>query len=321
MDQTIWMLVTAAVDRGLRVVPPDHGRRRPVYADRLIVLMLLWATWHDRCLSWACDRTHYHGPFRPRALPSISRFGRRVKGERVRRVLQRVHDDLSTRGTACPFDLLSYIDGKAVLVSPVSKDPDAKRGKAGGGFAKGYKFHAYVNERRRILVWCVTPLNTDEKVVAAELAAHLPTAGPGHIADATPAGIALQAPLTMGDRNYDSAPLHRAFAACGRQMLTPLRGERFVGPGGRLPKTLAAMGPARRAVVSAWDKRADLVRYVMKSRNNIEGTFSVLSLACGLDRLPGFVRRLPRVTRWIGCKVILYHARLLAQEVERRAVA
>lgn len=312
MDQKLWAFVTDAVDRALRAVP--HRGRRPVYADRLIVLMLLWAAWHDRCLSWACDRSHYGTLFRPRALPSISRFSRRVKSDRVREVLQHVHDDLSVRGTATPFDLLSYIDGKAVVVSPVSKDPDARRGKTGGSFAKGYKFHAYVNEQRRVVVWCVTPLNTDEKLTAVELLAHVPPGG-GQ-ADA-PAGVAAQAPLTLGDGNYDSANLHRAFAGRGRRLLTTLRGEKFVGPNGRSSKTLAAMGPARREVVAAWKDCPDLARYVMKSRNNVEGTFSVLSLACGLDRLPGFVRRLPRVTRWIGCKVILYHARLLAQEAEK----
>ena len=308
MDRDLWWNVVAAVDRALRAVAAD-GRRRPKYSDRLIVLMLLWAAWHDRCLSWACDRRHYGDLFRPRALPSISRFTRRVKGARVQRVLQRVHDDLSTRGTACPFDLLSYIDGKAVVVSPVSKDPDAKRGKAGGAFAKGYKLHAFINEWRRVVVWSVTPLNTDEKIVAAELLDHLPPPPPP-----AAAGLAVQAPLTLGDSNYDSAPLHREFADHGRQLLAPLRCEQLVGPDGRSRTTLAGMGPARREVVAVWDEHPDLAGYVMKSRNNAEGTFSVLSLACGLDRLPGFVRRLPRVTRWIGCKLILYHARLLAQE-------
>lgn len=315
MDREIWANIIAAVDRALRAVPAD-GRRRPKYSDRLIVLMLLWAAWHDRCLSWACDRGHYGTLFRPRALPSISRFTRRVKGPRVCRVLQRVHDDLSTRGTACPFDLLSYVDGKAAVVSPVSKDPDAARGKTGGAFAKGYKLHAFINEWRRVVVWSVTPLNTDEKIVAAELLDHLPTPP-----TPTAAGLPMQAPLTLGDSNYDSAPLHRAFADHGRVLLAPLRGEQFVGPGGRSRTTLAGMGPARREVLAAWEEHPDLARYVMNSRLNAEGTFSVLSLACGLDRLPGFVRRLPRVTRWIGCKLILYHARLLAQEARCRPAA
>src|SRR5688500_20070645 len=82
MYRDLWLNVVAAVDRALRAVPAD-GRRRPKYSDRLIVLMLLWAAWHDRCLSWACDRGHYGALFRPRALPSISRFTRRAKGRVV----------------------------------------------------------------------------------------------------------------------------------------------------------------------------------------------------------------------------------------------
>jgi hypothetical protein len=319
MDQTIWKTVTDAVDRALRAVP--HHGRRPLYPDRLIVLMLLWSVWHDRCLSWACDRSHYNTTlFRPRALPSISRFSRRVKSERVRAVLQRVHDDLCVRGDTAkpPLELLSYIDGKAVLVGPASKDPDARRGKACGGFAKGYKFHAFVNEQRRIIVWCVTPLNTDEKLIGQLLLEQLP---PGCRHSDAPASVARHAPLTLADLNYDSAKLHRAFAERGRQLFTGLRGEQCVGPNGRNSQTMSSMGPARREVLAVWKQSPDLGDYVLKSRNNIEGTFSVLSLACGLDRLPGFVRRLPRTTRWIGCKVILYHARLLAQEAEKRKVA
>jgi hypothetical protein len=107
-------------------------------------------------------------------VPSISWFARRVKTDRVRDVLQCVNDDLAVRGTACPHDLLSYVDAKAVTVSPVSKDPDARRGKITGAFAKGYKFHAIVNENRRVVVWSLTPLNTDEKTVAVQLVNHLP---------------------------------------------------------------------------------------------------------------------------------------------------
>jgi hypothetical protein len=168
------------------------------------------------------------------------------------------------------------------------------------------------------VLWCVTALNTDEKLIAEELVQYLP---PGDGNNDTPAGIAVQAPLTLGDSNYDSANLHKAFTQHGRHLLTPLQGEKFVGPEGRSSKVLAAMGPARREVIEVWENTPELAKYIMKGRNNAEGTFPVLSLACGLDRLPGFVRRLPRVTRWIGCKLILYHARLLAQEARRPVAA
>ena len=183
---------------------------------------------------------------------------------------------------------------------------------------KGYKLHAYINEQRRVMVWCVTPLNIDEKLIATELLNHIPLS---YSQTDSPVSVALQSPLTLGDRGYDSANLQLEFARHGRHLLTPLRGVKFVGPNGRSKGTLSDMGPRRREVVAAWDACPDLAGYIMRSRNNAEGTFSVLSLACGLDRLPGFVRRLPRVRRWIGCKIILYHARLLAQEAEGRVAA
>ena len=74
------------------------------------------------------------------------------------------------------------------------------------------------------------------------------------------------------------------------------------------------MGQQRRASVELWQQHPDLLRYVIAQRNNAEGVFSVLALVLGLHALPGFVRRIHRVRPWIGAKIILYHARLLAQE-------
>ena len=318
MDRELWAEVRGAVTRADRAVP-RAGRRRPTYADRLVVLMLLWAAWQGKCLSWACDRLHYGTLFRPRRLPSVSRFARRARTDRVRGLLQHVHDDLARRGTPPPVGLLDYLDGKALLVGPVSKDPDAKRGRASGGWGKGYKLHAYVNEFRRIVVWAVAPLNADEKVVAAELVACLPVGPAGH-ADA-PTAVALAAPLTLADSNYDSGPLHAAFAARGRHLLAPLRGQNQVRPGGRSAKKRAAMHPARREAVAVWEGHRPLAAYVLKARVAVENVFSVLSLAGGLDRLPPFVRRQDRAVRWTGCKIILYHARLLAQEAAVRKAA
>src|SRR5438067_9894754 len=126
MDREIWGYVMGAVDRAIRKIKPTAGRRRePKYPYRLIVGMYLWSVWHDRSLSWACDRSHYGGLFRPRALPSISRFTRRVKEPLTGRILQAVHEDLAASGLASP---VGYFDGKPLTVSPVSKDPDAARG-------------------------------------------------------------------------------------------------------------------------------------------------------------------------------------------------
>jgi hypothetical protein len=302
MDREIWTKVMDAVDRAIRKLKPPG--RTPKYSHRLVAGMYLWSVWHDRCLSWACDSGHYGDLFRPRALPSISRFTRRVKHAVHRRILQLVHEDLAANGLA---GAVGYLDGKPLTVSAVSKDPDARGGHVTGGYAKGYKLHAYVTEDRRIRVWSVTPLPVAEQGVAVALCPHLPAAPP----DA----------LVMADGNYDSAPLHKALGAAGRCLLTPLKAQGRVKGGRHHPVTLRQMGPARRAAVAADKACPGTKRLLLRQRNNVEGVFSVLACVGLLGALPAFVRRLDRVRRWTGSKIILYHARLLAQERTAAEVA
>jgi hypothetical protein len=298
MDREIWRAVVRAVDRACRSVKGPG--RRPVYTNNLVAKLYLWSVWRNLSLSKACDpqRDQFNTLFRPRTLPSVSQFTRRVKSDALQEVLNHVHRQLVSCGIASET---GYFDGKAMAVSPVSKDPDAARGHVSGGFAKGYKLHAYVNDRRRIVVWSVTPLSVDEKVVAMELCGHLPPPACG------PA-------LDLADSNYDSAPLHKRMAEADRLLLTPLRGQGRVKDGGHHPVTLRQMGPQRREAVEVWNDHPDLARHVLKSRNNIEGVFSVMTVALGAGSPPAHVRRLHRVRRWTGAKIILYHARLAVQE-------
>jgi hypothetical protein len=301
MDREIWTAVMVAVRVACRRAPKPKKRRRgrrATFPNWLIVAMYLWAAWHDRCLSWACDRDHYGRLFRPRKLPSVSQFARRVRSDAVQAILLDVHRQLLACGVASE---LGFFDGKPLTVGPASKDPDAARGHVTGGFAKGYKLHAYVNEHRRVVVWSVMPLNWDEKLVALELVDLLPP---------DPLGCTLD----LADSNYDAAPLHKALDAKGRRLFVPLRAQQRVKPEGHHPVTLRQMGPARREAVDAWRDHPDLCAHVLDARNNVEGVFSVLVTAGGLAALPAFVRRLERVRRYVGAKIILYHARLLAQE-------
>jgi hypothetical protein len=304
MDREIWAIVMDAVRRAAgRVQTTRRSGRKLTFPHWLIVAMYLWAVWHNQCLSWACDREHYGKMFRPRKLPSISQFARRVRSRACQAILLEVHEQLRQCGIASE---VGYFDGKPMNVSPVSKDPDAAKGHVTGGFAKGYKLHAYVNEHRRIVIWSVMPLNTDEKVVARELIERLPPDPLGRTLD-------------LADANFDAAPLHKLAEAKGHRLLTYLRGQDQVGDHpqtltGHHPVTLRQMGAARREALAAWHNHPDLCRYLLKARNNIEGVFSVLVVVGGLSALPAFARRLPRVTRFVGAKIILYHARLLAQD-------
>lgn len=302
MDREIWGIVMTSIKRAARAVERDLGGcRAPRYPNWLVVAMYVWAVWHDRTLSWACDRAHYTGLFRPRGrLPSVSQFSRRVKSDACDAVLRRVHDALAERGL---LSEAGYLDGKALPVGPVSKDRQATRGKVCGGFAKGYKLHAFVTERRRIAVWGLTGLHVAEQSAAAAL---LPHVAPLLTPDA----------VLMLDSNYDSAPLHKGVAGpLGVCLLHPLKGQRRVGPEGHHPVTWRQMGATRRELVRCWDERPGLTRLVLKARDTIERVFGVLTCtAGGLAPLPAWVRTLPRVRRWVGVKIILYNARLKAQE-------
>jgi hypothetical protein len=138
-----------------------------------------------------------------------------------------------------------------------------------------------------------------EQSVALELAAQL---------QPTPGGLAL------ADSNYDSAPLHKALAVSDHRLLTPLKGQQRVKEGVHHPVTLRQMGSQRREALEVWKEHSDLAEYVLKMRNNIEGVFSVMSMALNAGSPPPWVRTLARVRRWAGAMIILYNVRMDVQE-------
>jgi transcription initiation factor TFIIIB Brf1 subunit/transcription initiation factor TFIIB len=111
LDREVWRVVCESIQRAARAIRTSG--RKPVYSARLIVAMYLWSVLHDHCLSWACNPKHYNALFRPRRLPSISQFTRRIKGHVESSILQRVNDDLAGGGVPLP---LHYLDGKPLLV-------------------------------------------------------------------------------------------------------------------------------------------------------------------------------------------------------------
>jgi len=220
MDRDQWTIILAAIKKAAR----KRGRaKRCRYSDWLIVAMYLWSVGHDRPLCWACQRSHYGALFRPRVLPSVSQFTRRIKTERCQRLLQMAHDALA--GRSCPT-ALSYFDGKPLVVGSSTRDVQAKSGHICGGYAKGYKLHVWVTEDRRIPVWSVQSLNMHEVKATREMISYLPPLS--------------SRSLILADKNYDAAKLHHDVASCGGRLLTPPCGI------AKRPKTLRAMPPSRR---------------------------------------------------------------------------
>lgn len=291
-SQLIWRIVRDRIQKAARKLP--RPRRRPRFSDALIVAMYFWCVWHERPLYWACDRSHYGRLFRPRGLPSVSQFSRRIRTDRCQQILQRVHEDLSRIHLASS---ISFFDGKPVLVSPVSKDRDARRGRVSGGFAKGYKLHAWGTEDGRIPVWSVTPLNTGECPVAEALCRYIP--------------VLPDDSLTLADTNYDSKNIGKLLARRNGRLLSMLKGA------AKHPVTLRQMGPVRRELLGAWKHHKSLVRLVHSKRVAVENLFSRL----GVTHPPAWVRGLERVRRWTGAKIILHHARLLARQMMQESLA
>jgi hypothetical protein len=278
MDSHGWRFLYQTVREVARTLP--RPLRQPQYSDVLIVMMLLWAAGHDRPMNWACQRKHYHGAFRPRRLPCAPQFSRRLRWERTEQLLTGVFRRLAEPEHITP---LCFVDGKPLVVGSCSKDRDARAGRIYGGFARGYKIHVISTEDRRILCWSVEPLNVDERPVAAEMIRQL----------CLPA-------LLLGDGQFDSNPLYVLTRECGGQLLTPV--PTHAGQGHR------EQSPERLAAIAAW---RGIAGYVYRERIRVEQTFAHLtSFGGGLGPLPSWVRTLPRVRRWVGAKVILYHVRL-----------
>ncbi len=287
MDQRIWSIiarVVVSVNRSL----PRFGRRCR-YSDVLIVKMYLWTVWHDRPLCWAVSREHYNSLFRPRSLPSLSQFCRRVKTERVVMMIQAVNDKLTQRDKPAE---VGFFDGKPLPISRNTRDRDAKKGYADGTFRRGYKLHAWATEDGRIPSFSVQAMNVGEPTTARTLT------------DRIPAGC-----MVLADTNYDSAKLYQAVRDRGAWMLTKLKGH------AKSAQQRKYMPAARKQILLLWEAKPEACKDALTYRYEVERIFSALTtFGGGLSPLPSWVRRLPRVQRWVAAKIAFYHARLLIRQ-------
>jgi IS5 family transposase len=260
-----------------------------VYSDLLVLRMWLWAVMHDRPLSWACRRDSYGSAFRPRRLPSVSRFSRRLRTMRFLRSRVLLHRVLVAHGRG---EALSFLDGKALAVGECTTDPDARDGVVTTGrFRKGYKLHARANAAGIIEEYRVTPLNAGEAKVARGLVRGVPAGG-----------------VVLADANYDARKLYAAIERRRASFLAPVKGV------ARAKSTLRRMPESRRQAVRLWQQRRPLAERAMSARSGVERVFAHLcGFGGGLGPLPAWVRRLGRVRLWLDAKIAVYHARLIAR--------
>lgn len=284
MDKKIWSIITQTVVSVNRSIK-KFGRRTQ-YSDVLIVRMYLWAVWHDRPLSWACCRDHYNSLFRPRSLPSISQFCRRVKTKRFEKIMEVINERLTQRDEKTK---VSFFDGKPLPVGENTCDKEAKNGYAGGCFRHGYKLHAWATEDGRIPLFHVLAMNAGEPNTARELLGRID-----------------RGCLVLADANYDSAKLYKAVDERGGFLLTPLKGR------AKSKNHLKRMHKSRKRALELWKSFPEYCESLLRNRVKIERIFSALTcFGGGLSPLPSWVRKLSRVQKWVSAKIIIYHARLL----------
>lgn len=255
---------------------PDHRPPRCQFTDREIVRTYLWAAFRGMPVSWACRPDSWPGPRRARPTPST--MTRRLRTRSVMRLLRRLSVRKGWSKVLC-------VDGKPLLVSRFSKDKQARRGYAAGGFDRGYKLHLVCDRRGNPLAFDIRPMNEAECVIARKLVTR--AAGRGSV--------------VLGDASYDANPLHEAAASRGASLLA-MRRKPGMGLGWRKHHP----GRLRSIELLEGDRRKR--RQVARLRTSVERYFGWLT-GIGGGHLPPWVRTLPRVRLWILAKIAIHAAR------------
>jgi hypothetical protein len=261
---------------------------RQTYSDAVIALIHFRAVIAGRSHRWAHDKRNWPLWARRLAFPSYSQLMRRVKGpvidELVAEWNRRYRRGLPAGGE-------KFCDGKPLVVGGYSHDPDARRGQVPGGWARGYKLHVVVDGvSGAVDAFEVTPLDRPGEPTAARRLLRT---------------LDLSGVLLRGDSNYDSNPLYRLVAERGGRLLAP-RKKPFTGIGHH------RQHPDRlRAIAELEGDGERSLRMHRRHRIRVEqGLAHLTNLPFGLSPLPNFVRRLPRVRRWVKTKIMLYHLSL-----------
>jgi hypothetical protein len=184
---------------------------------------------------------------------------------------------------------VAIIDGKPLLVSDYSRDPEAKNGRAMRRFGRGYKLHAVIDTHGVVRSFNVLSLNVQERIAARAL-----------LTDVAPS-----VRRVFADGNYDSGPLHQHLRPTGLKLYTPLINN-YAGPRSH---------PRRRRLARIMN--TEIGTRIALAREHVERQFGLMgNLGFGLKGLPNWVRRHHRVYRWVSCKLLLFHAWKLGQTLQ-----
>lgn len=292
MERELWKILYWLV-KALNTTP-----RGWLYKPADVLAAYFWAVVHDRPTHWAADPAHWPDDLRPALLPTQSTLSRRLRQPKTVELMTAVEQHLLML-LAVGACLVWIIDGKALAVSGVSKDPDAGYGRGAGGSQKGYKLHAAWTVGPMPVAWALSPMNTSEKSMARHLIPSLPGSG-----------------CLLADPQYDANCLYDLAAEAGFQLVAKKTKDRGRGGLGHRRQS-----PARLRSIELL--KTAFGRALYNQRNAIEGRFGTLtSFGGGLSPLPAWVRRFTRVRNWVQAKIIIAGVRwLLLRDPNKLAVA
>jgi hypothetical protein len=269
MEHELWLQLYRIV------VLRDKFGWRGLYRTSEIVMVFLWAVVHDRPTAWACRAENW--PVPPRHLPVQSTMSRRLRSPAVLALLSAVETHLA--GDARHW-WVQQMDSKPLVVGSYSKDTNATLGRACKGYARGYKLHAIWGPGPLPSCWCIAPMNQGDAPIARHLLAGLP--GGGYL---------------VGDKQFDSNPLHATAAALGYQVVAQQkRAGRSLGHCPHHPARLRSLELVQQPFGQA----------LLEFRKQIERRFGTLTCSsAGLGPLPAWVRRPHRVHLWVQTKLLI----------------
>jgi hypothetical protein len=255
------------------------------YSTADVLAAYFWAVLHDRPTSWAANPKQWPDELRPRLLPPQSTLSRRLRRPSTVELMTAV-EELLLGLVMVNNCLVRIIDGKALAVSGVSKDPDAGYGRGAGANQKGYKLHAVWGAGPMPIAWGLAPMNVSEKTMARHLIPTLPAGG-----------------YLLADSQYDANPLYNLANEAGFQLVAKKTKDR--GRGG-LGHRRQSAGRLRSIELPTTAFGRALSNY----RNSIESRFGAwVSCGGGLAPLPAWVRRFSRVRTWVQAKILAIGAR------------
>lgn len=286
MERELWRWVATS----LRLLP-RRSPRGAVYDNRSVLAVLLWAAMHERSIHWACQRANWPMQAWRRRLPDQSTMSRRLRDPRIFDDLVRLLSIVQRRMAVAGDTLI--VDGKPLAVSEFTADPDARSGWGAGRHSIGYKLHALVDEKQRLVAFDVQPMNKAECVCARDL-----------LAAACRSRLIAGGSTLLGDASYDSNRLHEAAAQAGVRLIAPRR-----CPDKKLCKN-RVHHPGRLEAVRFTEHDPHWETLRTKVRTTVERFFGTLaSFGGGLWSLPTWVRRLHRVRPWVAAKLNINAAR------------